>query len=131
MANTKPSPLEQIRKLRAEEAKLLEEAKADALARAGEVIAELKELGFHYSLVEVSETTSPTSPTGRRTGIRDRLLDIIRQHPGGIGRAEILTAMKVKGNKRGEGSVSNALANMKKQGQIDNIDGLYTLPQHT
>src|SRR5712671_962789 len=48
----KQSALQQIKKLDEERTKLLEGAKADALARAEEAINELTALGFDYELVE-------------------------------------------------------------------------------
>ena len=47
-----PTTIEKIKKLDDERAKLLESAKADALARAEEAINELTALGFDYELAE-------------------------------------------------------------------------------
>ena len=44
--------LEQIKKLDEQRAKLLDGAKAEALKKAEEAVADLKELGFNYHLVE-------------------------------------------------------------------------------
>ena len=51
-----PSP--QIKKLDEERTKLLESAKADALARAEEAINELTALGFDYELAEPARETA-------------------------------------------------------------------------
>ena len=48
----KQTALQQIKKLDEERTKLLESAKADALARAEEAINELTALGFDYELAE-------------------------------------------------------------------------------
>src|ERR1700732_1272293 len=57
----KQTALQQIKKLEEERAKLLENAKADALARAEEAIIELTALGFDYELAE------PARETARKT----------------------------------------------------------------
>jgi len=59
----KQTALQQIKKLDEERTKLLESAKADALARAEEAIHELAALGFDYELVEPTRETAP-----RKTG---------------------------------------------------------------
>lgn len=125
---TTMSVMEQIRKLDEEKAKLLNQAKEDALRRAEEAVQELRELGFNYRLVETDSEptrTRSTSTGGRRTGVRDDIMKVIRAHPDGIRRGEILNAMGVGDDKSFEGSVSNALANMKKAGTITLDNGLY------
>lgn len=57
------SYLQRLKELRHEETSLLATAKKEALARGAEVIAELRELGFNYRLVEEG-----TSATPRRRG---------------------------------------------------------------
>src|SRR4051812_4991198 len=54
MAN---SVLEQLRKLDEQRAQLLEGAKAAALKKGEEAVAELKELGFDYRLVHGAESS--------------------------------------------------------------------------
>jgi hypothetical protein len=49
----------QIKKLREEEAKLLETAKSEALAKTNEGIEELQALGFEYELVEPAQAKAP------------------------------------------------------------------------
>jgi hypothetical protein len=44
-----------------------------------------------------------------------------------MARADILTAMGAAGDKRAEQSISNALSNAKKQGQVALVDGLYKI----
>jgi hypothetical protein len=52
--------LEKLKALDAQRAQLLEGAKKEALDNAEKAVAELNELGFHYSLVEgASVSTSP------------------------------------------------------------------------
>lgn len=67
-----------------------------------------------------------TGGSRRRTGIRQNVLDVVRRNPGGISRAQILQEMRVKGDKRAEQSISNALSNLKKQGAVKLEQGAYT-----
>jgi hypothetical protein len=50
--------LEKLKALDAQRAQLLEGAKKEALDNAEKAVAELNELGFHYSLVEGASTPS-------------------------------------------------------------------------
>ncbi len=109
------SVLDEIRKLDSQKAKLLSDAKEEALANANAAIAMLNELGFAYQLVE----TDKAAPTGkRRTGMSDKVLKMIKARPNGIKRAELLERMGVKGDKSGEQSVSNALSTLKRFGKL-------------
>ena len=55
--------LEKLKALDAQRGQLLEDAKKEALDNAEKAVAELNELGFHYSLVEGATTTStPRAP---------------------------------------------------------------------
>jgi hypothetical protein len=51
--------LEKLKALDAQRAQLLDDAKKEALENAEKAVAELNELGFHYSLVEGATTASP------------------------------------------------------------------------
>ncbi|MDP1732475.1 MAG: hypothetical protein Q8L54_15140, partial [Devosia sp.] len=51
--------LDKIRKLDEEKAKLMSEAKAQALQNAQAAVAELNELGFNYRLVEGGTSSAP------------------------------------------------------------------------
>jgi hypothetical protein len=57
--------LEKLKALDAQRAQLLENAKKEALDNAEKAVAELNELGFHYSLVE-DATTSTSAPRAPR-----------------------------------------------------------------
>ena len=61
----------------------------------------------------------------KRVSRRAEILQILKAKPDGLGRAAILEALGVLGDKSAENSVSTALVNMKKKGEIDNKDGLY------
>jgi hypothetical protein len=56
------SVLEKLKALDAQRAQLLEGAKKEALDNAEKAVAELNELGFHYSLVEGASTSTPRAP---------------------------------------------------------------------
>jgi len=62
----KPTTLQQLKKLDEERTKLLEGAKADALARAEEAINELTALGFDYELAEPARETARNTRTVRK-----------------------------------------------------------------
>jgi hypothetical protein len=66
-----PTIIEKIKKLDDERAKLLESAKADALARAEEAINELTALGFDYELVEPARATARKPRTARKGSAPD------------------------------------------------------------
>ena len=84
------------------------------------------EIGFTYRVVEGGQPTqSPPRATGtRRAGVRDQVLSLVTANPG-ITRSALIAEMNIKGDKSAEQSLSNALAALKKGGQIDNPDGNY------
>jgi hypothetical protein len=51
--------LEKLKALDAQRAQLLDDAKKEALDNAEKAVAELNELGFHYTLTEGASTASP------------------------------------------------------------------------
>ena len=65
----------------------------------------------------------------RRRGSRQAeiLSAIASSDSGGVGRAGIIAALGVKGDKSAEQSVSNALAALKKSGAVAHQDGKYTI----
>src|ERR1700688_3185012 len=67
----KPTTLQQLKKLDEERTKLLESAKADALARAEEAINELTALGFDYELVAPARATARKTRTARKASAPD------------------------------------------------------------
>ena len=73
----KPTTLQQLKKLDEERTKLLQGAKADALARAEEAINELTVLGFDYELVEPARATARKARTARKASAPDH-------HPKGM-----------------------------------------------
>jgi len=61
----------------------------------------------------------------RRGSKREQLLELIKQHPEGLARKDILERMGLKGDKAGEMSVSNALTAMTKANQVVRAEGRY------
>lgn len=115
------SVLAQIKELEEQKRKLLAEAKKEALDTARKALAELNQLGFNYKLVQGD---APNVSGTRRSGIRNDVLDYIQKN-NGVDRAHILTGMNVRGDKKGEQSVSNSLSALKKAGKITTDNGLY------
>jgi len=59
--------------------------------------------------------------SGRRLGgasMRDAVLQLLRDNPGGLSRGEVLEQLHLKGNKTGETAVSNALTALTKGQEI-------------
>ena len=52
-------------------------------------------------------------------------MQVIKDHPSGLTRGEILDRMGLKGDKSGEMSVSNALTALTKANQVTRRDGRY------
>lgn len=116
------SVLDQIAELERQKEQLLAGAKSEAIQVAEKAIAELNALGFSYRLVE--GVAAPRATGTRRSGVRQDVLNAIKTN-GPIARAALLEQMGVKGDKAGEQSVSNALAALKKAGEITSTDGNY------
>lgn len=111
---------QQIKELEAQKQKLIEDEKKTALKKAQAAVDALNALGFHYSLVNAATSTRP-----RRSGVRAEVKALVKKHPG-ITRADILDKLDAKGEKKAEQSISNALANLKKAGEITLTDGQYS-----
>ena len=72
-------------------------------------------------------STPPTRARRRRRGSRraEILSAITSFGSAGVGRGGIIDALNVKGDKSAEQSVSNALAALKKSGEVSHQDGKY------
>jgi hypothetical protein len=64
----------------------------------------------------------------RRGSKREQVLDLIRQHPDGLARKDILDRMGLKGDRSGEMSVSNALTALIKANHVMRREGRYVAP---
>jgi hypothetical protein len=61
-----------------------------------------------------------------RSGIRETLVQLIKDNPAGLSRGDILQRLHLKGDKAGEVSVSNALTSLIKSNQIVRRDRKYS-----
>ncbi len=113
----------QIAELEAKKRQLIEDEKKSALAKVEAALKELNALGFNYQLVDGTKKTRTTRT--RRSGVRDSVLAEIKKHPNGISRADLLSAMGATDDKA-QTSVSNAVAALKKAGEINTDQGHYT-----
>jgi hypothetical protein len=72
-----PSIIEELKALDAKREKLIEGAKAEALANAEKAVAELNELGFAYSLSEGSSASKgPKKASSKAEGVTRQPRDI-------------------------------------------------------
>jgi hypothetical protein len=63
------------------------------------------------------------APRARRSGQREAIMRMLRTTPSGMTRGELLAACGVKGDKAGEGSISNALSALQRSGKVMRQDG--------
>src|SRR5689334_13280869 len=103
----------------------LEKARADAESRLKNIQDEIAGINREFEAIEAYErvktgktqqsTKSKESDRKRasRGSRQEELRKLLRDHPDGLTRGEILERLKSKGDKKSEASVSNALANMK------------------
>ena len=66
-------------------------------------------------------TAAPASTGKRRTGVKDSVLNLITRN-GSMNKSQVLEGLGAKGDKSFEGSISNALASMKKAGTLTQDD---------
>lgn len=124
-----PSLVDQIMELEAKKQELMIRAKTEALTTAEKAVADLNNLGFHYTLVEGITTTKPrTAPTTTRSprkgGVSEQVLALIASSPEGMARAGVLSGLNASDTKA-EQSISNALSNLKKAGKLTAQNGVY------
>ena len=123
---------DQLKALERQKQDLLNAEKKKQLEAINRSIAALAEIGVFYRLVEEDKPTkaAPTKPAqpkkrSRRKGIRSDVLAHIANAKNGMNRAQLIIALGLKGDKQGEVSVSNALAALKRAGQITSKEGTY------
>lgn len=118
------------------ERKRLERARDKAAGRKAEVDQELNAIERELTAIEAYDKArggkarraskrAPRRAKGRRGEKRQTILDMLRQHPDGLTRGEILNLMGVKGDKSGEQSISNALSALTKQNELGKREGKY------
>lgn len=121
------SIIDRIMELEAEKQKLMAQAKTEALKAAEKAVADLNNLGFHYSLVEHTDTPPAIRSTGTRTrrgGVSDDVLDLIKKSPDGLPSSAVQEQLGAH-DKAAKQSVANALSNLKKKGLLTAKDGIY------
>jgi hypothetical protein len=121
---------ETFEKMIERERERLTKAREDAEARLEEVQKEIADIDREFEAVEAYEriktgkaqksgaSKEPGRQRARRGSRQEELLDLIERNPDGLSRREILEQLGLKGDKKGEASVSNALNNMKKAGRL-------------
>lgn len=118
---------EEEARIRTQREQLKEQAKEEALAAVNAAIEELNALGYSYRLVQGREQTrsAPRQTTGRRSGIRDQVLQTVASAGGdGIAAAAVREKLGMD-DKPGTQAVANALAALKRQSKIAQKGGLY------
>jgi hypothetical protein len=119
--------IEQLKDLENKRNALLNQAKTEALNAATKAVADLNALGFHYQLVEGTTTHTPrptVTRSPRKGGVSEQVLAAIKAAPEGLPRAGVLAALNADDTKA-EQSISNALSNLKKKGQLTSENGVY------
>jgi hypothetical protein len=107
----------------AEERARLQDAIKAAKAKRQEAQREIEQLEIELTAIAAydaarKKTTKPRAARGRRGEKREAIRSLIAEHPDGLTRAQLLTAMEAHGDKGAEQSISNALAALKKAGRL-------------
>jgi hypothetical protein len=87
--------------------------------------AELRAMDAYKQAKEGKPTKARTTRGPRKGGVSQSVKNIIISHPNGLGRAEVIEAMSAKEDKKAQASISQALMNLKKKGEITSKDGKY------
>lgn len=114
----------------------LKERREEVIAKRSELDNELQSIERELHAIETYERAkSGKAPrgsgragrrgTGRRGEKRQKVLDLIKRHPNGLSRKDILVNLGVKGDRSAEQSVSNSLAALKKTKQVASREGKY------
>lgn len=119
----------------AQERERLDRQRADVLSKKADLDNELQSIEREmaaitaYERAKVGKSAASALQSarrnGRRSGRRQEVLDLLKGSPDGLSRREILERLDVKGERREEQSVSNALSALKKAGQLGQEGGKY------
>lgn len=106
----------------------LADKKAELDKEIATVNAELKAITA-YETVRTGKVKEKTERTKRprETGLKANILELLKKHPHGLGRAGVIDGLGLRGDKGKEQTVSNTLANMKKKDEIKLNDGIYSV----
>jgi hypothetical protein len=107
----------------------------DIVKEIAELEQELKAVNAYYAAkgdatrrsVAARSARPARKTSGRRSGIREQVLDKVKEAVDGISRGDLLNVLSLKGNKSGEMAVSNALAALKRGGKLLAKDGKYLI----
>ena len=94
---------------------------------------ELATLKRHLAALDMFESARKGKATPSRQrrhrapSKRPRILAALKSSSNGMTRREIVEKLHAKGNKSAEQSITNALSNLKKAGQIKSKNGHYTI----
>lgn len=92
---------------------------------------ELKAINAYQNAKEgkvVVKTTKPKQERGpRKTGLREKVKNVIQSSPAGISRAQIIELLEGKDNKSLQQAISNSLVLLKKKNEVTAEGGKYTV----
>src|SRR3954470_18604934 len=138
MTEKRPETFEEM--VERERERLTQDRK-DAETRLQEVQNEIAKIDREFKAIEAYEriktrkaqkgaaASKEPGQRARRGERQQEVLDLIGQHPDGLTRSEILERLGVKGDKKAEASISNALNNLKKNGRLGSQGKSYILPE--
>lgn len=116
-----------LEEISAEERKLLEERDSIERELAG-ISAYVAAKEGRLDMAPRKPARSPRRSSGTRAPRGERrgaVLDLIKQHPDGLSRGQIIEMLGEKGNLAGERSISNALSALKKAEHVGSHEGRY------
>lgn len=111
-----------------QERERLEKQRQTLLDKKTDIDQQLQEIERQFAAIRAYEqvragkhvTAEEPKPSrrGRRSGRRQEVLGLIKDSEAGQTRGEIIEKLRIKGDRREEQSVSNALSALKRAGQI-------------
>ena len=116
----------------AERAKITEQLahitaqRAELNSQEAELTKQLKAIDAYETVMSGKAPVAKTATTRiKRGGVKDAVLNVIKAHPQGIKRGDIIEQLGLKGQKGKEQSVSNVLATLKNSATVTADAGLY------
>jgi hypothetical protein len=111
------SIIDETRNLLSSQRDKLQEERAKLVDQRDAITKQIEEIDSFLDQLPGAAPRVRTTPTGRRSGIRDRVLETIHAHPEGMTAAQVRAAIGLT-DKAGSQSVSNALSALKKDGKL-------------
>lgn len=113
----------------AEQRERYQKQREDAKAKLDEAEAELRALDAYEQAKKGKPATTADgghkTRKPRETGKRAEVLNLVASYPDGVTAGELKDKLAIRGDKSAEQSLSNALAALKKSGQVTLEDGTY------